>query len=98
MVGIMENHINNNGKPVKRIKVRIIPPEEKKLPITTPFIKLDSALKLADIAGSGGMAKLLIEDGQIRVNDETCTQRGKKLYPGDRFRFKNTVYEVVAKE
>ena len=43
-------------------------------------------------------SKLLIEDEQIRVNGEVCTQRGKKLYPGDSFRFENTVYEVVAKE
>ena len=88
----------NNGKPVKKIKVRLVPPEEKKLYITTPFIKLDSALKLADIAGSGGMAKLLIEDEQIRVNGEVCTQRGKKLYPGDSFRFENTDYVITEKE
>ena len=55
-------------------------------------------MKLADVAGSGGMAKLLIEDGQIRVNGEICTQRGKKLYPGDRFRFDNTDYVITAKE
>ena len=88
----------DNGRPIKRIKVKLIPPEEKKLPISTPFIKLDSALKLADIVGSGGMAKLLIEDGQIRVNGDVCTQRGKKLYPGDQFLFNNTVYEIVEKE
>lgn len=96
-IDIMENNINNR-KPVKRIKVRLVPPEERDLPINTPFIKLDSALKLADVAGSGGMAKLLIEDGQIRVNDGICTQRGKKLYPGDRFRFENTVYKITVKE
>ena len=85
-------------RTVKKIKVRLIPPQEKKLPITTPFIKLDSALKLADIVGSGGMAKLLIEDGQVKVNGEPCGQRGKKLYPGDRFQFDNTIYEIEAKE
>ena len=82
----------------KKIKVRLIPPEEKTLAITTPFIKLDSALKLADIAGSGGMAKLLIEDGAIRIDGEVCLQRGKKLYPGDSFRFQNSVYIITAKE
>lgn len=93
----MEKHINNS-KPVKRIKVRIIPPTEKTLSITTPFIKLDSAMKLADAVGSGGTAKLLIENEQVRVNGEICTQRGKKLYPGDRFRFDNTDYLITAKE
>ena len=86
-----------NGKPVKKIKVRLVPPEKKALAITTPFIKLDSAMKLADAVGSGGMAKMLIEDGQIRVNGEVCTQRGKKLYPGDSFRFENTDYTIEQK-
>lgn len=89
---------NENGRPVKKIKVRLIPPEEKTLAITTPFIKLDSAMKLADAVGSGGMAKIVIEDEQVRVNGEVCTQRGKKLYPGDRFRFDNIEYVIAAKE
>ena len=54
-------------------------------------------MKLADAVGSGGMAKMLIEDGQVRVNGEVCTQRGKKLYPGDSFRFDNTDYTVEQK-
>ena len=90
--------ISENGRPVKKIKVRLIPPEEKTLAITTPFIKLDSAMKLADAVGSGGMAKMVIEDEQVRVNGEICTQRGKKLYPGDRFRFDNIEYVIAAKE
>ena len=89
---------NDNGRPVKKIKVRLIPPEKKTLAITTPFIKLDSAMKLADAVGSGGMAKIVIEDEQVRVNGEVCTQRGKKLYPGDRFRFDNIEYVIAAKE
>ena len=95
----MENkNTTNNGRRIKKIKVKLVPPTERTLAITTPFIKLDSAMKLADAAGSGGMAKLLIEDGQVRVNGEICTQRGKKLYPGDRFRYDNTDYVVAAKE
>ena len=86
------------GKPVKKIKVRLVPPKKKTLAITTPFIKLDSAMKLADAVGSGGMAKIVIEDEQVRVNGEVCTQRGKKLYPGDRFRFDNIEYVIAAKE
>lgn len=56
----------------------------KTVKIETPFIKLDSLLKLADLVSSGGEAKMLIQDGQVLVNGEVCTQRGKKLYPGDR--------------
>ena len=89
---------NDNGRPVKKIKVRLIPPEKKTLAITTPFIKLDSTMKMADAVGSGGMAKMVIEDEQVRVNGEVCTQRGKKLYPGDRFRFDNIEYVIAAKE
>ena len=89
---------NGNGRPVKKIKVRLVPTEKKELAIHTPFIKLDSAMKLADAVGSGGTAKLLIEDGQVRVNGEICTQRGKKLYPGDCFRFDNTDYTITAAE
>ena len=76
--------ISEKGKPVRKIKVRLVPPTEKTLSITTPFIKLDSAMKLADAVGSGGMAKMVIEDEQVRVNGEVCTQRGKKLRDGDR--------------
>ena len=56
----------------------------KTVKIETPFIKLDSLLKLADLVSSGGEAKMLILDSMVLVNGEVCTQRGKKLYPGDR--------------
>jgi ribosome-associated protein len=44
---------------------------------------LDSLLKLADITESGGMAKMIILDGLVKVNGCTVTQRGKKISPGD---------------
>jgi len=52
--------------------------------VDTGFIKLDSLLKLANLVMSGGEAKLLIMDGQVKVNGEVETRRGRKLYPGDR--------------
>ena len=51
--------------------------------ITTEFIKLDAFLKFAGVAGTGGEAKMLIAEGRIEVNGKVCTQRGKKLRPGD---------------
>ena len=51
--------------------------------ITTEFIKLDSFLKYAGCVGTGGEAKLRIENGEVRVNGQVCTMRGKKLRPGD---------------
>lgn len=55
--------------------------------ITTEFIKLDALLKYASLVGSGGEAKMLIQDGQILVNGEVCTMRGKKIRSGDRVSF-----------
>jgi ribosome-associated protein len=52
--------------------------------ITTDYIKLDSFLKVVNVVGSGGEAKIIIAEGQVRVNGETETRRGRKLYPGDR--------------
>ena len=51
--------------------------------ITGEFIKLDALLKYANLVSSGGEAKILIADGQVLVNNEICTQRGKKLRSGD---------------
>ena len=51
--------------------------------ITGEFIKLDALLKFANLVSSGGEAKILIADGQVLVNNEICTQRGKKLRSGD---------------
>jgi len=52
--------------------------------ITTDYIKLDSFLKGVNVVGSGGEAKIIIAEGQVRVNGETEMRRGRKLYPGDR--------------
>lgn len=51
--------------------------------ITTEFIKLDALLKFASLVSSGGEAKMLIQDGQVSVNGEICTMRGKKIRSGD---------------
>ncbi|WP_419509992.1 RNA-binding S4 domain-containing protein [Candidatus Allofournierella excrementavium] len=55
----------------------------EKILIHTEFIKLDSLLKLAGLVETGGEAKLLIQNGQVEVNGEVCTMRGKKLRAGD---------------
>ena len=51
--------------------------------ITTEYIKLQDLLKFAAIASTGGEAKIMVQEGEIRVNGEVCTQRGKKIRPGD---------------
>ena len=62
--------------------------------ITTEFIKLQDALKFANAVPSGGMAKTEIQEGNVAVNGEICTMRGKKLYPGDRFCFDGQEYLI----
>ena len=52
------------------------------IPIVTEFIRLDALLKLANVCETGGMAKQIIQDGEVKVDGEVCTQRGRKLRPG----------------
>ena len=51
--------------------------------INTAFIRLQDLMKLGSLTATGGEAKQLIQDGQVRVNGEVCLQRGRKLRPGD---------------
>ncbi len=67
-----------------------------KITITTEFIRLDALLKLANFVGSGGQAKLVIQSGQVTVNDEICTQRGKKIRVGDVVMFEKQTVTVAA--
>lgn len=62
--------------------------------IKDEFIKLGQALKLAGLVSSGVDAKFIIQDGQVKVNGDIDTRRGKKLYPGDNFEFDGTVVTV----
>ena len=52
--------------------------------ITTEFIKLDSLLKFSGLADTGGIAKELVQNGEVTVNGEVCTMRGKKIRSGDK--------------
>ena len=55
--------------------------------ITTEFIKLQDLLKLANLVDTGGEAKIVIQNGDVLVNGEVCTMRGKKIRPGDMVAF-----------
>ncbi len=79
----------------KKITVKAKILSEEKLYIVTDFIKLDAAMKLAGIAETGGMAKMMIEDSLVKVNGEICNQRGKKLYPGDKLLFRNSLFVIA---
>ena len=58
--------------------------QEEKIKIATEFIKLESLLKFSGVMETGGEAKVVIQEGEVKVNGEVCTMRGKKLRPGDR--------------
>lgn len=57
--------------------------KQESVAIRTEFIKLDALLKYAGLTDTGGFAKELIQAGQVKVNGEVCTMRGKKIRPGD---------------
>lgn len=78
-----------------KIKAKIAEKEKVQLKIDTDFIRLDAALKLANIVVTGGQAKIIIGDGQIKVDGEKCTLRGKKLRSGDSFEFDRKIYEII---
>lgn len=58
-------------------------------------IKLGQALKAAGMVDSGLDAKIVIQDGMVKVNGETETRRGKKLYDGDVVEFEGDVLRIV---
>lgn len=66
----------------------------KQIKIDTEFIKLDQLMKYASMVQTGGEAKALIAQGLVLVNGEICTQRGKKIRPGDEVMFDGETYKV----
>lgn len=80
-----------------KIKVKVKPKETKIIEISTDFIRLDALLKLADAVQSGGHAKAVIQDGEVKVNGEVCESRGKKMRSGDKAEYGAYIYEVSAK-
>ena len=63
--------------------------------IHTDFIKLDAMLKFAGLCETGGEAKERIQGGEVTVNGEICTMRGKKIRPGDDVAFQGAHYTVA---
>ncbi len=67
----------------------------EQIPITTEYIRLDSFLKLTGLVDTGGQAKMLIQEGRVKVNGEVCPMRGKKLYPGDKVSLGDREFQTV---
>ncbi len=70
--------------------------EEFKLRESDEFIKLGQLLKATAFVSSGVEAKFEIQDGNVMVNGEVCTMRGKKIHPGDLIRFQDREIEVIS--
>ncbi len=73
-----------------------MPVKTEKVYIENDFIKLDSLLKLSGF-GTGGQAKMIIQNGGVKVNGEVCTMRGKKMRDGDSAECNGILIEVHKK-
>ena len=71
-------------------------PFVKSVRITGEFIKLDSFLKHAGLVMTGGEAKVIIADGEVSVNGEKTTERGRKLRDGSIVSARGSLFRVVS--
>lgn len=79
---------------MKKIIAHIAKKEHKQINIDSDFIRLDSLLKLVNAVMTGGHAKIVIQESEVKVNGEICTARGKKIRSGDIVEFDRVIYEV----
>ena len=70
----------------------------REVEISDDFIKLGQMLKLADLVSSGVEAKIVINNGEVKVNGEEETRRGKKIYPQDVVEFHGEEITVIREE
>lgn len=66
----------------------------EKITINEEYIRLDSLMKFSGLCNSGGRAKYLIQNGEVKLNGEVCTMRGKKIRSGDRVEYQSRIIEV----
>ena len=66
--------------------------------INEEFIRLDNLMKFSGLCNTGGRAKYLIQNGEVKLNGEVCTMRGKKIRPGDKIEYQNRMIEVTVDE
>lgn len=78
------------------MKIKKMPePVQVEIPITTDFIKLESFLKFTGASETGGEAKNRIQNGEVTVDGQVCTMRGKKLTPGMEVSLDGSIYRVT---
>lgn len=77
-----------------KIKVKVAPKIHKNFILKDNYIRLDDLLKNVGVVNTGGHAKIIIQDGEVKVNDEVCTMRGKKLRSGDFAEYERIIYDI----
>ena len=77
-----------------KIKAKIAPKQHKDFILKGDYIRLDDLLKNVGVVNTGGHAKIIIQEGEVKVNGEVCTMRGKKLRNGDFAEYNRIIYNV----
>ena len=78
-----------------KIKAKIAQKEHQQFTLIGDYIRLDDLLKNVGVVNTGGHAKIVIQEGEVKVNGEICTMRGKKLRRGDNAEFERIIYDVI---
>jgi ribosome-associated protein len=84
--------MKNTPGPANIVHVKVR--QKNIVPIETEFITLGAFLKLAGAAATGGMAAVMIADGQVTVDGQVCTMRGRKLTKGGKVGAHGKSYHV----
>ena len=67
----------------------------ERITINEEYIRLDNLMKFSGLCDTGGRAKYLIQNGEVKLNGEVCTMRGKKIRGGDRVEYQGRKVEVA---
>ncbi len=78
-----------------KITLKPIPKKHESFVLKGEYIRLDNLLKNLSVVNTGGHAKIVIQEGEVKVNGEICTMRGKKLREGDNAEFENIIYDII---
>lgn len=78
-----------------KINVKVAKKETQDFILKGEFIRLDDLLKNVGVVQTGGHAKIEIQNGMVKVNNEICTMRGKKLREGDSVEYERIIYNVI---
>lgn len=78
-----------------KIKAKVAQKKKQDFVLKGEYIRLDDLLKNAAVVNTGGHAKIVIQNGEVKVNNEVCTMRGKKMRKGDVAEYGLNVFNVV---